>query len=185
MPRARFNELSRNSRKPVRLLIEQCLCVSATLGSRRTSLQLLEVCARTETSQNERDEAVTVNGERYREMITDFCWPELDNMVVGNTWFQQDGATCHTANETLALVREKFPGRVISRRGHVNWPPRSCDLTPLDCFLWGYVKSRDYANHPATIHNLESNDIQTIAENQPDLCGRVFPNWVSRIASCN
>ena len=25
--------------------------------------------------------------------------------------------------------------------GPVNWPPRSCDITPLDFFLWGYVKS--------------------------------------------
>ena len=23
----------------------------------------------------------------------------------------------------------------------VNWPPRLCDLTPLDYFLWGYVQA--------------------------------------------
>ena len=36
-------------------------------------------------------------------------------------------------NESL---REKFPGRVISRNGDYNWSPGSCDLTPLDIFVW-------------------------------------------------
>lgn len=49
-------------------------------------------------------------------------------MVVNDAWFQQDGATCHTAREIAA----SFPDRVISRFGDQNWPARSYDLTPLD-----------------------------------------------------
>ncbi|GFU80284.1 uncharacterized protein TNCV_3520611 [Trichonephila clavipes] len=60
-------------------------------------------------------------------------------------WFQQDGATCHTARATIDLLKDTFGDRLISRFGPVNWPPRSCDLTPLDYFLWGYVKSLIYA----------------------------------------
>ena len=45
--------------------------------------------------------------------------------------------------------------RIISRSSDVNWPPRSCDLTPLDYFLWGVVKDKCYANHPETIEALE------------------------------
>ncbi|GFY04745.1 uncharacterized protein TNCV_419991 [Trichonephila clavipes] len=56
-------------------------------------------------------------------------------------WFQQVGATCHTARATIDLLKDTFGDRLISRFGPVNWPPRSCDLTPLDYFLWGYVKS--------------------------------------------
>ncbi len=89
--------------------------------------------------ENDAGNAVTVNGERYRTMITDFLWPELDDMDVDNMWFQQDGATFHTTIATMALLHEKFPGRIISRNSDVNWPPRSCDLTPLDFFLWGYL----------------------------------------------
>ncbi|XP_075150474.1 uncharacterized protein LOC142224574 [Haematobia irritans] len=85
--------------------------------------------------QNEAGQTVTVNGVRYREMITNFLWPELDDMDVDDMWFQQDGATCHTSNETMALLRNKFNGLVISRNGDVNWPLRSCDLTPLDFFF--------------------------------------------------
>ncbi|PRD19517.1 UNVERIFIED_CONTAM: hypothetical protein NCL1_57108, partial [Trichonephila clavipes] len=54
-------------------------------------------------------------------------------------WFQQDGATCHTTRATtIDLFKDKLGDRLISRFGPVNWPPRSCDLTPLDYFLWGY-----------------------------------------------
>ncbi|GFX18331.1 DUF4817 domain-containing protein [Trichonephila clavipes] len=89
---------------------------------------------------------VTVNGDRYRAMITNFFIPELNNHDVQELWFQQDGATCHTARATIDLLKDTFGDHLISRFGLVNWPPRSCDLTPLDYFLWGYVKSLVYAD---------------------------------------
>ncbi|GFU98764.1 uncharacterized protein TNCV_1214801 [Trichonephila clavipes] len=84
---------------------------------------------------NEEGHNVTVNGDRYRAMITNFFIPELNNHDVQELWFQQDGATCHTARATMDLLKDTFGDRLISRFGHVNWPPRSCDLTPLDYFL--------------------------------------------------
>ena len=67
--------------------------------------------------ENEAGNAVTVNGVRYRNMITEFLWPQWDGMDMEDMWFQQDDATCHTARQTTELLREKFPGRVISRSG--------------------------------------------------------------------
>ncbi|GFT23431.1 DUF4817 domain-containing protein [Trichonephila clavipes] len=90
---------------------------------------------------NDEGHNVTVNGDRYRAMITNFFIPELNNHDVQELWFQQDGATCHTARATIDLLKDTFGDRLISRFGPANWPPRSCDLTPLDYFLWGYVKS--------------------------------------------
>ncbi|GFU62268.1 transposase [Trichonephila clavipes] len=87
--------------------------------------------------QNDEGHNVTVNGDRYRAMITNFFIPELNNHDVQELWFQQDGATCHTARATIDLLKDTFGGRLISRFGPVNWPPRSCDLTPLNYFLWG------------------------------------------------
>ncbi|GFV90928.1 uncharacterized protein TNCV_3616901 [Trichonephila clavipes] len=70
-------------------------------------------------------------------MITNFFIPELNNHDVQKLWFQQDGATCHTAHATIDLLKDTFGDRLISRFGPVNWPPRSCDLTPLDYFcVW-------------------------------------------------
>ncbi|GFV37825.1 DDE_3 domain-containing protein [Trichonephila clavipes] len=80
-----------------------------------------------------------------RALITNFFIPELNNHDVQELWFQQDGATCHTARATIDLLKDTFDDRLISRFGPVNWPPRSCDLTPLDYFLRGCVKSLVYA----------------------------------------
>ena len=60
--------------------------------------------------ENDAGNAVTANGVRYRNMITEFSCPQLDGMDMEGIWFQQDGATCHTACETMELLREKFPG---------------------------------------------------------------------------
>ena len=50
--------------------------------------------------------------------------------------FQQDGASSHTARETMALLRESFPHRLIARFGDNPWPPRSPDLSPPDLYQW-------------------------------------------------
>ena len=69
------------------------------------------------------------NGLRYRSMINKFLWPESGDMNEDDVYFQQDGATCYASVETICLLLEKFPGRVISLHGDYNWPPRSCDST--------------------------------------------------------
>ncbi|GFW89022.1 transposable element Tc3 transposase [Trichonephila clavipes] len=86
-------------------------------------------------------------------MITNFFIPEWNNHDVQELWFQQDGATCHTARATIDLLKDTFGDRLISRFGPVNWPPKSCDLAPLDYFLWGYVKSLVYADKLQTLDN--------------------------------
>lgn len=126
---------------------------------------------------------VTVNGYRYREMIQKFLFLKIDNIDSKDIWFQQDGATCHTAKDTINLLKTKFGDSIISKNGPINWPPRSCDLTPLDFFLWGYVKSMAYCNNPKTINELQENIECVIAKIKPDLCARVIENWVQRIDS--
>ncbi|GFU99119.1 transposable element Tc3 transposase [Trichonephila clavipes] len=106
---------------------------------------------------NDEGHNVTVNGDRYRAMIANFFIPELNNHDVQELWFQQDGATCHTARATIDLLKDTFGDRLVSRFGPLNWPLRSCDLTPLDYFLWGYVKSLVYVDKPQTLDHLEDN----------------------------
>ncbi|GFU65254.1 transposable element Tc3 transposase [Trichonephila clavipes] len=97
--------------------------------------------------------------------------------IVPELWFQQDGATCHTARATIDLLNNTFGDRLISRFGPVNWPPRSCDLTPLDYFLWDYVKSLVYADKPQTLDQLEDNICHVIAEKKSSKIGR--PDWTT------
>ncbi|GFW71838.1 uncharacterized protein TNCV_3220141 [Trichonephila clavipes] len=124
---------------------------------------------------------VTVNGDRYRAMITNFFIPELNNHDVQELWFQQDGVACHTARATIDLLKDTFGDRLISRFGPVNWPPRSCDLTPLDYFLWGYVKSLVYADKPQTLDHLEDNIRRVIADIRPQMLEKVIENCTSRL----
>ncbi|GFW23844.1 transposase [Trichonephila clavipes] len=130
---------------------------------------------------NDEGHNVTVNGDRYRAMITNFFIPELNNHDVQELWFQQDGATCHTALATIDLLKDTFGDRLISRFGPVNWPPRSCDLTPLDYFLWGYVKSLVYADKPQTRDHLEDNIRRVIADIRPQMLEKAIENWTSRL----
>ncbi|GFW75075.1 uncharacterized protein TNCV_447801 [Trichonephila clavipes] len=90
-------------------------------------------------------------------------------------------ATCHTARATIDLLKDTFGDRLISRFGPVNWPPRSCDLTPLDYFLWGYVKSLVYTDKPQTLDDLEDNNRRVIADIRPKMMEKVIENWTSRL----
>ncbi|GFV26007.1 uncharacterized protein TNCV_2693731 [Trichonephila clavipes] len=130
---------------------------------------------------NDEGHNVTVNGDRYRAMITNFFIPQLNNHDVQELWFQQDGATCHTARATIDLLKGTFGDRLISRFGPVNWRPRSCDLTPLDYFLWGYVKSLVYADKPQTLDHLEDNIRRVIADIRPQMLEKIIENWTSRL----
>ncbi|GFX60693.1 transposable element Tc3 transposase [Trichonephila clavipes] len=130
---------------------------------------------------NDEGHNVTVNGDRYRATITNFFIPELNNHDVQELWFQQDGAICQTARATIDLLKDTFGDRLISRFGPVNWPPRSCDLTPLDYFLWGYVKSLVYADKPQTLDHLEDNIRRVIAGIRPQMLEKVIENWTSRL----
>ncbi|GFT78584.1 transposable element Tcb2 transposase [Trichonephila clavipes] len=126
-------------------------------------------------------QVVTVNSDRYRAMITNFFIPELNNHDVQELWFQQDGATCHTARATIHLLKDTFGDRLISRFGPVNRPPRSCDLTPLDYFLWGYVKLLVYADKPQTLDHLEDNIRRVIGDIRPQMLEKVMETRTSRM----
>uniref|UniRef100_A0A0K2SXX6 Putative LOC100569746 [Acyrthosiphon pisum] n=1 Tax=Lepeophtheirus salmonis TaxID=72036 RepID=A0A0K2SXX6_LEPSM len=71
----------------------------------------------------------------------------------------------------------------------VNWPPRSCDITPLNFFLWGYVKAKVYVDKLTTIEALEANIDRVIREIPVKMLEHVIENWRKRMdhlkASCS
>jgi len=117
-------------------------------------------------------------------MIEEFFLPHLEEMDVGDVWFQQDGATAHTARASMELLREHFPDRLISLRGDLPWPARSLDLTPCDFFLWGYLKSIVYNDLPETLAHLKTNIRNAIAEIPVDMLQRVTQNFRNRLNQC-
>ena len=119
-----------------------------------------------------------MNGLRYRTIINEFLWSYLEDMDVDVVYLQQDGATCHAGGETIGILRKQFPGRVISRNGDYNWPSRSCDLTPLDFFLWGYMKDKVYTDAPQSIEELKGKIRVVIDEVEPQICENVMENFI-------
>ena len=134
--------------------------------------------------ENNQGVAVTVNGDRYRAMLNKFLFTKIEEEDIGNIWFQQDGATCHTAEATLDVLRPVFEDRIISRRADVVSPPRSCDLTPLDYYLWGAIKDKCYANKPETIDALKDNIREAIGEIHLHTIDNVLTNWTDRVGYC-
>ena len=64
--------------------------------------------------ENEQGATVTVNGDRYRAMLDEFLFPKIEEDDMDEIWFQQDGATCHTANIIIDLLRTVFENRIIN-----------------------------------------------------------------------
>ena len=89
---------------------------------------------------------------------------KIEEEVIGNIWFQHDGATCHTAEATLYVLRPVSEDRIIKRRADIVWPPRSCNLTPLDYYLWDAIKDKCYADKPEIIDALKDNIHEAIGE---------------------
>ncbi|CAG4965031.1 unnamed protein product [Colias eurytheme] len=136
--------------------------------------------------ENSRGVTVTVDGDVYRRMIREYFIPKLREHPSNSshTWFQQDGATPHTARTTMSLLREEFPGKLISRFGDISWPPRSPDLTPLDFFLWGYLKGKVYESNPTNLSDLKENIVREMNAIPRSVLQRVAQNTLERIREC-
>lgn len=129
--------------------------------------------------------AVTVTSARYVQMLENFLIPELRRFPVNeNTYFQQDGATSHTARVSMDLLRNLFPNRLISRNGDIQWPPRSPDLSSCDYFLWGYLKSKVFENRPRTVQDLKFRIGQEVRAITPAILRRVSENFRMRLRQC-
>ena len=80
------------------------------------------------------ESVITVTRETYREILREYLLPLLGELNMHNFYFQQDGATLHTVRETMAMLREVFPG-LIYWSDDMAWLPQSPDSTSSDFFL--------------------------------------------------
>ena len=67
-------------------------------------------------------------------------------------WFMQDGAPAHRGLNVRHILHEVFGNRVLGLGFRQEWPPRSPDLTPCDCFLWDRIKNQIYSSPPVRVH---------------------------------
>jgi len=131
----------------------------------------------------------TVTGDRYLKMLQDYFYPRFLEIENHEEYvFQQDGATPHYKNTVRNWLDETFGNRWIGRgtrlEGSINWPPRSCDLTPLDFWLWGVVKNKVYKTIPANLAELRDRISHVFGEITIDECRRSCRNVLKRVHKC-
>ena len=127
----------------------------------------------------------TVTGESYLKMLNEKLWSIVSKRDdCADLYFQQDGAPAHYAVSVRKWLDEHFPGRWIGRRGPVEWPARSPDLTPLDFFLWGVLKNKVFSDKPKTLNDLKQSIIIAWEDITPEMCKKVTKSIIERCHHC-
>lgn len=129
----------------------------------------------------------TLTGARYLNFLRHHIQNELDDLpllLYRNIYFQQDGAPPHNTREVSQYLLQTFGDNVISTHGPVRWPARSPDLTPLDFFLWGYIKSLVYITPVMTLQELEHRILRAFETITPEMLERVAENNLRRAREC-
>lgn len=101
-----------------------------------------------------------LDGPKYVLLLHYQIVPEMrasaarQNINWNDVYYQQDGAPAHYARLVRDYLDIVFPNRWIGRLGPIVWPPRSPDLTPLNYFLWGFLKDKVFRTKPATLQEI-------------------------------
>jgi hypothetical protein len=82
----------------------------------------------------------SVTGRSYLDMLEFYALPQLPLPSI----LQEDRAPPHFCHHVKNHLDREMAGRWIGRSGPNAWSRRSPDLTPLDVFLWGFVKNIVY-----------------------------------------
>lgn len=83
-------------------------------------------------------------------------------------YFQQDGAPAHNSNMVRDHLNRVFPTRWIGTNGPIRWPARSLDLSPLDYFLCGNLKS--------VVYDTPSRNAEELTERIKIACASIAPD---------
>ena len=128
-----------------------------------------------------------MNGSQYCEVLNEKVIPNFTSGA-GKLWIcQQDGAPCHFTVDARAILDEKVPGRWIRRRGPMEWPPRSPDLTPCDFGFLGVLAEQSLRTSRHSFPNLSvlQRRIEEEMANVPlDTFHRTMNNFIERINRC-
>ena len=114
--------------------------------------------------ENEQWEAVIVHGDCYRAMLNEFFFTKIEEKDISNIWFQQDGATCHTAEATLDVFA-LFLKIALSAAELMSFGQLGAAILHL-WTLWDAVKVKWYADKPETTNALKDNIREAIGQIQ-------------------
>ena len=127
-----------------------------------------------------------VDSKSYLKMIEEEFYPVFSNLPNSpNLIFMQDGAPPHWEKNVRGWLNDHFPHRWIGRGGindtNIPWPPRSPDLTPMDFFLWGYIKKLVYTQNYQDLHQLKAAIVVAFQQVTGELVASALGNFVKRL----
>ena len=123
-----------------------------------------------------------------------FCWSNNHVKIVpGHAWaipagpivcrnildfvvFPQDGAQVHFVHIVCKYLNETFPGRWIERVSQRFWIACSRDLTPLDFFAWGHIKTQ--------VNKVKIRDLQHLHKRISATVNTITPAMLQRVFRC-
>jgi hypothetical protein len=79
----------------------------------------------------------------------------------------QIGKKTNKTARNMKYLDTNFPGCWVGHDGPIPWPPRSPDITPLDSFLWRYVKDIVYKTHVISFDELKLRIVAAIERKTP------------------
>uniref|UniRef100_V5G5F0 Transposable element Tc3 transposase n=1 Tax=Anoplophora glabripennis TaxID=217634 RepID=V5G5F0_ANOGL len=128
----------------------------------------------------------------YLELLQEAIDPALTVIVENNNdyledelMFQQDRAPPpHYAHHVREFLNHTFPNRWIGRRGAIEWPPRSPDLSPLDYFLWRQLKTKIYATQTDSLEDLRQRIINECRLVTPEMLQNVRQRFEQNLYNC-
>lgn len=133
-----------------------------------------------------------LTGDMYLDLLENHIDPILTEIIENNAGnyvedqivFQQDGAPPHYALPVREYLDQRFPNRWIGRRGPTEWPARSPDLSPLDFFLWGHLKSKIYSTQPDSIEDLRRRIVNECRQITPEMLQNVRHRFEQNLFHC-
>lgn len=131
-----------------------------------------------------------LNGRKYLDLLQNYVEPSIqvaaiDQMIsFDKVYYQQDGHPAHVARYVTDYLDRTFPHKWIGRNGPIMWPPRSPDLTPLDFFLWGYVKDEVFRTSPGNLQVLKDRITETCANLSGVIIQQSLDSFEARLFHC-
>ncbi|KAK9739952.1 hypothetical protein QE152_g8618 [Popillia japonica] len=112
----------------------------------------------------------------YSDMVCNSLTPALQYFPGhgDTTWYQQDSATADMAQLSITTVSELFPACPLSQYGDFAWSPGPLDLTLMEFFFWGYLKSGLYGNPLVNIEKLKQRICDEITKIPTAICQSTF-----------
>lgn len=126
----------------------------------------------------------TMNSDRYCNVLNDKVIPYFSRHP--EKLYQQDGAPPHYSINARAILDKQLAGRWIGRRGPIEWPARSPDLSVCDYWLWAYLRSQVYTNGETfrSVADLRAKITEEIENIPMDMYRRAFKNFPKRLVQC-